>query len=81
VTVSGDKGIEICQDIVATRASEMISEREGVGMTEAIRMLMATKTYALLLDPRSYLYLESAEYVLDMFLAELRGDWEYWARA
>jgi hypothetical protein len=39
---------------------------------------MATKTYDLLIESGSYLYLESAEYVLDMLDAELSGDWERW---
>jgi len=39
---------------------------------------MKTKTYALLFDEHSLLYLESAEYIFDMLQAEQRGDWERW---
>ena len=39
---------------------------------------MTTKTYELLSNPKSYLYLESAVYVEDMLNAELTGDWESW---
>jgi hypothetical protein len=73
-----NKSIEICQDILATRLAQMLAERENVTQTEALRKLMATQTYDLLLDPESYLHLESAEYILDMLAAERRGDWEWW---
>ena len=39
---------------------------------------MTTKTYELLANPKSYLYLEAAPYVEDMLDAELSGDWERW---
>jgi hypothetical protein len=72
------KSIELCQDILATRVAQMIAERDNITQTEAIRKLMVTQTYGLLLDPESYLHLESAEYILDMYDAEQRGDWEHW---
>ncbi|MDR1396740.1 MAG: hypothetical protein LBJ14_03290 [Desulfarculales bacterium] len=73
-----EKNIELCQDVLATRVAQMIAERDRITQTEAIRKLMATQTYDLLLDPESYLHLESAEYILDMYNAERRGDWERW---
>ncbi|MDR2487254.1 MAG: hypothetical protein LBD12_04745 [Clostridiales Family XIII bacterium] len=72
------KSIELCQDILGTRLAQMIAERDHVTYTEAIRRLLASDTYGLLLEPGSYLHLESAEYILDMYDAELRGDWERW---
>ena len=72
------KSIELCQDVLATRVAQMIAERDNITQTEAIRKLMATQTYSLLLDPESYLHLESAEYILDMYAAEQRGDWDRW---
>ncbi|MDR1922059.1 MAG: hypothetical protein LBS31_10035 [Candidatus Adiutrix sp.] len=75
------RSIELCQDILATRVAQMMAERDNVTPTEAIRKLMATETYGLLLDPESYLHLESAEYILDMYDAERRGDWERWTEA
>jgi hypothetical protein len=72
------KSIELCQDILAARVAQMIAEHDNITQTEAIRKLMVTQTYGLLLDPESYLHLESAEYVLDMYDAEQRGDWERW---
>ncbi|GHV50840.1 hypothetical protein FACS1894216_03750 [Synergistales bacterium] len=73
-----NKSIELCQDILATRLAQMIAEREKITPTEAILKLMATQTYALLLGAESYLYLESAEYIPDIYYAEQRGDWEHW---
>jgi hypothetical protein len=73
-----DKSIEICQDILATRLAQTLAKREDVTRTEALRKLMTTQTYDLLLDPESYLHLESAEYIMDMLDAERRGDWEWW---
>jgi hypothetical protein len=73
-----DKRVELCQDLLGTRVSQMIAVRDNIPPTDAIRKLMATKTYALLMEPESYLHFESAEYILDMYDAERRGDWEYW---
>jgi hypothetical protein len=75
------RSIELCQDVLATRVAQMIAERDDITQTEAIRKLMATETYGLLLDPESYLHLESAEYILDMYDAEQRGDWDRWMEA
>jgi len=72
------KSIEVCQDVLATLVAHMIAERDNITPTEAIRKLMVTQTFGLLLDAESYLHLESAEYVLDMYDAERRGDWERW---
>jgi hypothetical protein len=43
-----------------------------------MRELMATKTFAVLSRPQSYLYLESPEYILDMLDAERTQDVERW---
>jgi hypothetical protein len=72
------KSIALCQDVLATRVAQMIAARDGIIETEAIRKLMLTQTYDLLLDAESYLHLESAEYILYMYDAEQRGDWERW---
>jgi hypothetical protein len=39
---------------------------------------MATKTFELLINPGSYLYLEATAYVEDMLNAEFAGDWDSW---
>jgi hypothetical protein len=73
-----NKSIKLCQDVLATRLAQMMAERENITQTEALRRIMKTETYALLLDPESYLHLESAEYILDMLDDERCGDWERW---
>ena len=72
------KSMELCQDILAARVAQMIAAQENIPPTEAIRKLMTTETYGLLLDPESYLHYESAEYILYMYDAEKRGDWSRW---
>ncbi|MDR0220736.1 MAG: hypothetical protein LBI54_04945 [Lachnospiraceae bacterium] len=56
----------------------MVAERENITPTEAIRKVMATETYGLLLDNESYLYFESAEYILNLYETEQSGDWNRW---
>ena len=68
------------QDILATRVAKMIATLENITPTEAIRKLMATETYCLLLDSESYLQFESAEYIFYMYDTEKRGDWERWLK-
>ena len=72
------RGVEWLQDILATRVAQMIAAKENIPPTEAIRRLMMTETYCLLLDPESYLHFESAEYILYMYDTEQRGDWDHW---
>ena len=79
--INADKSVILCQDILATRLTQIISARDGISPTDAIRKIMASLTYDLLLDPESFLYLESVEYILDMYDAEQRGDWERWMEA
>jgi hypothetical protein len=57
---------------------EALAKKSGMSVTETLRELMKSKTYVLLLNPESYLYLESPTYVLDMIDAELSGDWDRW---
>jgi len=64
------------QDILATRVAHMIARQENITPTAAIRKLMGTETYGLLLDPESYLHFESMEYIFYLYEAEQRGDWE-----
>jgi hypothetical protein len=65
-------------DLVVTNVVEALAERSDRTATETFRELMKSKTYALLMDPASYLFLESPAYVLDMIDAEQRGDWDSW---
>ena len=57
-----------------------ISIDKGVSKEEALESFEKTKTYNLLLNPDSELYLEDTEYVYDMYLNELAGDWKEWLK-
>lgn len=70
--------IEFCTDILAARLAEEIAKQKDVSLTKAVQLLMATKTYSLLIDKESYLYLESFEYIMDMLAAEESKDWSRW---
>jgi len=73
-----DNVIEVCIESIAAQVSDAYAEKQKTPVTDAMRILMTTKTYELLTNPKSYLYLESAAYVEDMLNAELSGDWESW---
>jgi len=70
--------IHLCIDSVAADIADIIYKEKGGTITEALQTFMRTKTYELLYNERSMLYLESTEYVYDMLQAEQRGDWESW---
>jgi hypothetical protein len=76
-----EQTVQFCIDTLAAETAVKYVERQGVSVTEALRAIMATKTYGLLMDEQSFLYLESAEYVLDMLDAEAAGDWDRWQEA
>ena len=73
-----EQKIQLCIDALAADVADKLAQESSMEITDALREFMKTKTYSLLFDERSLLYLESAEYVLDMFQAEQRGDWVYW---
>ena len=70
--------IHFCIDALAADTADKISRKYCISTTGALQKLMKSKTYLLLFDEQSLLYLESAEYIFDMFQAEQRGDWAYW---
>ena len=72
------KSIQFCIDTVAARVAQKIAEEKGISHTEALRFFMASQTFNLLIEPKSYLFLESAEYTLDMLDAEIKGDLDRW---
>jgi hypothetical protein len=76
-----EQTIQFCIDTLAAETAEKYAQKQGVSPTEALRAIMATKTYDLLMDEKSFLYLESAEYVLDMLDDEAAGDWDRWQEA
>jgi hypothetical protein len=73
-----DSKARLCVDAVAADVADMLAKDCGIEITNALQKFMRSKTYALLFDESSLLYLESAEYVYDMLQAEQRGDWERW---
>jgi len=67
--------IHLCIDALAADVADKLSQETKATIAEALQTFMKTKTYALLFDENSLLYLESAEYVFDMLQAEQREDW------
>ena len=65
-------------DLIVTNVVDTLAKKNGKNATETLRDLMKSKTYALLINPESYLFLESPTYVLDMIDAEQCGDWDRW---
>jgi len=78
MNVVNDNVIEVCIESIAAQIADAYAEKQKIPVTDAMRKFMKTKTYELLTNPKSYLYLESAAYVEDMLNAELSGDWESW---
>ena len=71
---------QYCADLVATTVVSQYAREKGLPITEALRIIMRTKTFDLLQDPESRLCFESAESILDMLHAEEQGDWDEWAK-
>ena len=72
--------IHLCIDALTADVADKFSRESGITISAALQEFMKTKTYTLLFDENSLLYLESAEYIFDMLQAEQRGDWEYWRK-
>ena len=73
-----DKRSVFVTNILATNVVFRVAKSEGKPTTETLRALMATKTFSLLFDLESYLYMESPSYVLNMLEAERNEDWDSW---
>lgn len=73
-----DQKIQLCIDALTADAADKLARESRVTITDALQEFMKTKTYTLLFDEHSLLYLESAEYIFDMLQAEQRGDWARW---
>jgi hypothetical protein len=71
---------QYCADIVATTVVSRYAKEHDLSPTEALRIIMGTKTYNLLQDQESRLCFESAESILDMLRAEEQGDWDEWVK-
>jgi len=72
------KSIQFCIDSLTAMVAEKYAKKNKISATEALRAFIATKTYNLLINAKSYLYLETAEYILDMWKDEHNGDLERW---
>ncbi|MDR1803459.1 MAG: hypothetical protein LBQ94_07620 [Treponema sp.] len=73
-----EQKIQLCVDALAADVADMLAQESHITISAALQEFMRTKTYALLFDEHSLLYLESAEYIFDMLQAEQCGDWERW---
>jgi len=70
----------LCVELTLTNAASHLAKERGLDETEALREFMKTKTCEVLLNIDSLLCHESKECVLDMYHAEMAGDWERWER-
>ena len=73
-----EQKIQLCIDALAADVADKLAQESGADITSALQEFMKTKTYELLFDENSLLYLETAEYIFDMLQAEQCGDWERW---
>jgi len=73
-----EQKIQLCIDALTADVADKLAQESCITISAALQEFMRTKTYALLFDEHSLLYLESAEYIFDMLQAEQRGDWEHW---
>ena len=73
-----DNIIDICIESITAQVADAYAEKYNISVTDALRLFMSTKTFELLTNAKSYLYLEAAPYVEDMLYAELSGDWDSW---
>ena len=70
--------IRIAIESLTAQVADSYAESRGITVTEALQFFMSTKTFELLVNPKSYLFLETAPYIEDMLVAELSEDWESW---
>ena len=72
------ESVQFAIDTLAAEVVQAYAKENRMTGTDALRFLMKTDTYALLVNPESFLYLESFPYIIDMLDAELCGDTERW---
>ena len=70
--------IDVCIESVSAQVADAYAVNKKIAVTDALRFFMTTKTFELLSNPKSFLYLEAAPYVEDMLYAEISGDWDSW---
>ena len=71
---------QYCADLVATTVVSQYAQEKGLSTTEALRIIMETRTFEVLQDPESQLCFESTESILDMLHAEEHCDWDEWVK-
>lgn len=75
-----DRKIEIIISLLIDNIVYMISIDNGVSKESAAEVFIGSKTYKLLINPKSNLYCEDIKYILEMYQNELDGDWESWLK-
>jgi hypothetical protein len=70
--------VQLCIDALAADVADMLSRDKGIPITEALQQFMMSKTYEVLFDERSLLYLESTGYIYEMLNDEYGGNWQRW---
>jgi hypothetical protein len=73
-----DNKIRLCIDALTADVGDTIAKVRNISVTEALAQFMETKTYDLLFDEKSLLYLESAGYIYDLWKDELSSNWQRW---
>ncbi|MDR1109996.1 MAG: hypothetical protein LBP92_04690 [Deltaproteobacteria bacterium] len=71
---------QFCADIVTTAVVSQYAKENRLSPTDALRIIMETKTYELLQDPESRLCFESAESIIDLLRSEKQCDWDEWSK-
>ena len=70
--------IKIAIESLIAQVADSYARSRCVTITEALQFYMKSKTFELLINPKSYLFLETAPYIEDMLEAEISEDWESW---
>jgi high-affinity K+ transport system ATPase subunit B len=73
-----ENAIAFIVKVLTANVAEELARLSGKSTTDALRDFMATKTYNVLMKPKSQLYRESPAYLVDMVEAEQSGDWQRW---
>lgn len=70
----------LCADLVLTRVVERYAIERHITNVEALRRIMATRTYELLQNPDSLQCYESAESLYALLQDEERSAWDLWTK-
>lgn len=65
------KGLPFLVDSKTARISELYANRKEISIDEAMKIFLGSKTYGVLNNSDTGLYLEVFEFVYDMFLEEM----------